>query len=87
MCIAEYLINICYLEGKANVVTNQLSRPNKEILKTIATIDAPFPDNKMEELREVISSINLYGVDLQELAHEQHLVPTSGKFHKKLEPA
>ena len=75
MCIAEYLINICYLEGKANVVTNQLSRPNKEILKTIATIDAPFPDNKREELREVISSINLYGVDLQELAHEQPLGP------------
>ena len=81
------MINICYLEGKANVVTNQLSRPNKEILKTIATIDAPFPDNKIREFREVISSIDLYGVDLQELAHEQHLVPTSGKFYKKLKPA
>ena len=29
----------------------------------------------MEELREVISSIDLYGVDLQELAHEQPLGP------------
>ena len=41
----------------------------------IATINAPFPDNKTEELQEVISLINSYGVDLLEFAREQPLDP------------
>ena len=50
--------SICYLEGKANVAADQLSLPTKKIHQTNATIDAPFPDNKTEELWKVISSID-----------------------------
>ena len=67
-CIAEYTTDIAYLEGKANVVADQLSRPNEEA-------SSPIQEEKTEQLQKVVSSIDSYGVDLQEMAREQPLDP------------
>ena len=70
-CIAEYTTDIQYLEGKANVVADQLSRPNEEP----ESQDKPIPDEKTDELLEVVASVNNYGINLQQMAQDQPLDP------------
>ena len=92
-CIAEYTTDICYLEGKANVVADQLSRPNEEphvflinmvdagIIQNLPASSTPptpedaIPDDKAEDLIQVVSSIDSFGINLKEMAQEQPLDP------------
>ena len=72
-CIAEYTTDIAYLEGKANVVADHLSRPEEEQPNQPA--NAVVPPEKAEPLQDVVYAIDSYGVDLQEMAREQPLDP------------
>ena len=47
-CIAEYTMDIHYVQGKANLVADALSRPN-EAQPEINTISAPFPQQQQQQ--------------------------------------
>ena len=76
--ISEFTTDIRYLEGKANVVADALSRPNE--VKDDEPVNEPIrkeevPTEKVEDLNAVIAAVDSYGVDMIQLARDQTLDP------------
>ena len=83
-CVSEYTTDIRYIEGKANVVADTLSRPpgcDKKEISSIATPDASttnensIGDDKIDDLVAVINAIENINVNLHDMARDQTLDP------------
>ena len=73
-CVSEYTTDIRYIEGKANVVADTLSRPpgcDKKEISSIATPDASttnensIGDEKIDDLVAVINAIENINRDIE----------------------
>ena len=86
-CISEYSTDIQYIEGKANVVADALSRPpgddkvdtssvtNPAKNASTNTSDKPIPTEKVDDLLSVVNAICDINVNLREMARDQILDP------------
>ena len=83
-CVSEYTTDIRYIEGKANVVADTLSRPpgcEKKDISAVATPEASstnessIDDEKINDLIAVVNAIEHINVNLHDMARDQTLDP------------
>ena len=83
-CISEFTTDIRYVEGKANIVADALSRPPLDDSETTTnSVSAPPPQPRSqcinpassENLGAVINAIGQLGLNLEEMARDQPLDP------------
>ena len=85
-CIAEYTTDVRYIQGKANVVADQLSRPAGAQVNDVSEVieaqanpatieETPVSPDATSDLQDVVNSIGTMGINLEELARDQPLDP------------